>query len=45
LLYWEGKQSDSERWIHKSLEEIRSETGLSRYERRSKTDLREGRDP
>jgi hypothetical protein len=32
LLYWEGKQSDSERWIHKSLEEIRSETGLSRYE-------------
>jgi hypothetical protein len=32
LLYWEGKQSDSKRWIHKSLEEIRSETGLSRYE-------------
>ena len=32
LLYWEGKQSDPERWIHKSLEEIRSETGLSRYE-------------
>ena len=32
FLYWEGKQSDSERWIHKSLEEIRSETGLSRYE-------------
>ena len=32
LLYWEGKQSDSERWIHKSLEEIRNETGLSRYE-------------
>src|SRR6516165_9636976 len=32
LLYWEGKQSDSERWIHKSLEEMRSETGLSRYE-------------
>ena len=32
LLYWEGKQFDSERWIHKSLEEIRSETGLSRYE-------------
>ena len=32
LLYWEGKQSHSERWIHKSLEEIRSETGLSRYE-------------
>jgi len=32
LLYWEGKQSDSERWIHKSLEEIRSETGLSSYE-------------
>jgi hypothetical protein len=32
LLYWEGKQSDSERWIHKSLEEVRAETGLSRYE-------------
>jgi hypothetical protein len=32
LLYWEGKQSDSKRWILKSLEEIRSETGLSRYE-------------
>src|SRR5215471_8582488 len=32
LLYWEGKQSDSDRWIHKSLEEVRSETGLSRYE-------------
>ena len=32
LLYWEGKQSDSERWIHKSLEEVRVETGLSRYE-------------
>jgi hypothetical protein len=32
LLYWEGKQSDSERWIHKSLEQIGSETGLSRYE-------------
>jgi hypothetical protein len=32
LLYWEGKQSDSERWIHKSLQEIRNETGLSRYE-------------
>jgi hypothetical protein len=31
-LYWEGKQSDSERWIHKSLEEVRAETGLSRYE-------------
>jgi hypothetical protein len=32
LLYWEGKQSDSDRWIHKSLEEVRAETGLSRYE-------------
>jgi hypothetical protein len=32
LLYWEGKQSDSQRWIHKSLEEVRAETGLSRYE-------------
>src|SRR5271165_1603599 len=32
LLYWEGKQSDSERWIYKSLEEVRVETGLSRYE-------------
>jgi hypothetical protein len=32
LLYWEGKQSDSERWIHKSLDEVRAETGLSRYE-------------
>jgi hypothetical protein len=35
LLYWEGKQSDSNRWIHKSLEEIRTETGLSRYEQES----------
>ena len=32
LLYWEGKQSDPERWIHKTLEEVRAETGLSRYE-------------
>jgi hypothetical protein len=32
LLYWEGKQSDPQRWIHKSLEEVRAETGLSRYE-------------
>jgi hypothetical protein len=32
LLYWEGKQYDSERWIHKSLEEVGAETGLSRYE-------------
>jgi hypothetical protein len=32
LLYWEGKQSDSERWIHKTLEDVRAETGLSRYE-------------
>ena len=32
LLYWEGKQSDPERWIHKTLEDVRAETGLSRYE-------------
>src|SRR5580700_7859540 len=32
LLYWEGKQSDPDRWIHKTLEEVKAETGLSRYE-------------
>jgi hypothetical protein len=32
LLYWEGKQSNPQRWIHKSVEEVRAETGLSRCE-------------
>ena len=30
LLYWEGKQRDSEGWIYKSQREMEEETGLSR---------------
>ena len=45
LLYWEGKQSDSKRWIHK-LRGDQKRNGLKPLRtRRGKTDLGEGRDP
>ncbi|WP_165847688.1 DnaD domain-containing protein [Ammonifex thiophilus] len=32
LIYWTGKQKDSDGWIYKTREEIEEETGLSRWE-------------
>jgi len=32
MLYWYGKQKDKDGWIYKTQEEIKEETGLSRYE-------------
>lgn len=42
FLYWEGKQSDKDGWIYKTIEEIKKETGLSYYEqKRSRKILKE----
>lgn len=32
LIYWQGKQTDSDGWIYKTQEELTEETGLSRRE-------------
>jgi hypothetical protein len=34
LIYWRGKESHSNGWLYKTMEEIRSETGLSQHEQR-----------
>lgn len=35
FMYWEGRQADPEGWIYKTMVEIESETGLSRFEQES----------